>query len=462
MVADIRDESDHENPTRIVLVPRSNRIDIDALMTHLFATTDLERSYRVNINIIGIDGKPQVKGLLSLLKEWLSFRKTTVQRRLQFRLEKLLARLHILEGLLIAFLNLDEIIAIIRREDQPKPLLMKRFKLSELQADAILDTKLRHLAKLEEQKIAAEQAELAEECDSLKKILGSAARLKTLIGKEITADAEKYGDERRSPIVERAEARAMREADLMPTEPITIILSKKGWIRSAKGHDIDGASLNYRSGDGFFIQVNARSNQLVAFIDSTGRSYSIPSHSLPSARSLGEPLTGRFKPVAGAEFVAMLAGDPDTNYLLASDAGYGFVVKLEELYSKNKAGKTLLKLAKGARVLPPQMIDDYTEQSIAAITTTGRLLIFALNELPILTKGKGNKIINVPTASVATRDEYVVGVVVFGSKQKLKLISGKRHLTLKPADIDRYRAARGRRGNKLPRGLQKVDGLQVE
>ncbi|HCL76553.1 MAG TPA: DNA topoisomerase IV subunit A, partial [Pseudomonas sp.] len=393
MVADLRDESDHENPTRIVIIPRSNRVNADELMQHLFATTDLESSYRVNTNVIGLDGKPQVKNLRVLLSEWLTYRIGTVRRRLQFRLDKVEKRLHLLEGLLVAFLNLDEVIHIIRTEDQPKPVLMARFELSELQADYILDTRLRQLARLEEMKIRGEQDELAKEREKLLALLGSDAKLKKLVRKELLEDAETYGDDRRSPIVARAEARALTENELLPSEPVTVVISEKGWARCAKGHDIDATGLSYKAGDGFKAAAPGRSNQYAVFIDSTGRSYSLAAHSLPSARGQGEPLTGRLTPPPGASFECVLLPEDDALYVIASDAGYGFVVKGEDLQAKNKAGKALLSLPAGARVIAPRSLDSRDEDWLAAVTTEGRLLVFPVRDLPQLGKGKGNKII---------------------------------------------------------------------
>jgi len=459
MVEDLRDESDHENPTRLVIVPRSSRVDLDQLMAHLFATTDLERSYRVNMNVIGLDGRPQVKDLRSLLKEWLAFRTETVRRRLAHRLGKVEQRLHLLDGLLVAFLNIDEVIRIIRSEDEPKPVLMQRFELSAVQADYILDTKLRQLARLEEMKIRAEQEELAAEREQLEKTLGSEARLKTLVKKELRRDAEEYGDQRRSPIVEREAAQALDETALISAEPITIVLSEKGWVRAAKGHEVDARALNYKAGDGFRAAAAGRSNQLAVFLDSTGRSYSIPAHTLPSARGQGEPLTGRVNPPDGAQFVDVLSGRPDDRYLLASDAGYGFVTRLENMFAKNKSGKALLRLPRGARVLPPCPVTDVATDRIAAVTTEGRLLVIPLRELPEMAKGKGNKIIGIPAARVQDREEYVVGIAVVPQGQSLTILSGKRHLTLKPRDLEHYFGERGRRGAKLPRGFQRVDGL---
>ena len=461
MVGDLRDESDHENPTRLVIVPRSNRVDMDAVMAHLFATTDLERNYRINMNVIGIDGKPGVKSIDKILSEWLSFRMVTVRRRLQHRLDWVERRLHLLDGLLIAFLNLDEVIHIIRTEDHPKKKLIERFDLTEDQANYILDTRLRQLARLEEMKIRGEQNDLSKERDDLRKTLDSARRLKTMIKKELLAVVEEYGDDRRSPIVVREEAQAFSEADLLTSDPITVVLSAKGWIRAAKGHDIDASTLNYKSGDSYKFAARGKSNQQVILFDSFGRSYSLPAHTLPSARGQGEPVTGRLNPPSGASFEGVLIGDPKKSILLASDAGYGFVAKLEDMQSKNKAGKAALTLPKGAKVLPPLVIDSDDIKWLASLTNEGRLLVFPISELPELTKGKGNKIINIPAARVQSREEYVVAVRVLSEKDSLKILSGKRHLGLKFKDLEHYIGERGRRGNKLPRGFQKVDGIEV-
>lgn len=462
MVADLRDESDHENPTRIVIIPRSNRVNADELMQHLFATTELESSYRVNTNVIGLDGRPQVKNLRVLLSEWLTYRIGTVRRRLQFRLDKVEKRLHLLEGLLVAFLNLDEVIHIIRTEDQPKPVLMARFGLSELQADYILDTRLRQLARLEEMKIRGEQDELAKEREKLLALLGSDAKLKKLVRKELIADAETYGDDRRSPIVARAEARALSENELLPSEPVTVVISEKGWARCAKGHDVDATGLSYKAGDGFKAAAPGRSNQYAVFIDSTGRSYSLAAHSLPSARGQGEPLTGRLTPPPGASFECVLLPDDDALYVIASDAGYGFVVKGEDLQAKNKAGKALLSLPSGARVVAPRPLASRDEDWLAAVTTEGRLLVFPVRDLPQLGKGKGNKIIGIPGERVASREEYLIDLAVLPAGATLVLQAGKRTLSLRAEDLEHYKGERGRRGNKLPRGFQRVDGLAVE
>ena len=462
MVADLRDESDHENPCRMVIIPRSNRIDVEGLMQHLFATTDLESSYRVNTNVIGLDGRPQVKDLRTLLTEWLQYRIGTVRRRLQFRLDKVEKRLHLLEGLLIAFLNLDEVIHIIRTEEHPKAVLMERFTLTDIQADYILDTRLRQLARLEEMKIRSEQSELEKERDRLVALLGSEAKLKKLVRKELLEDAEKYGDDRRSPIVERAEAKALSETDLMPNEPVTVVISEKGWARCAKGHDVDPQALSYKAGDTFKAAAPGRSNQFAVFIDSTGRSYSLAAHSLPSARGQGEPLTGRLTPPPGASFECVLLPQDDSLYVIASDAGYGFVVKGDDLQAKNKAGKALISLPKGARVIAPRPLNDVSEDLLAAVTTEGRLLVFPVRDLPQLGKGKGNKIVGIPGERVANREEYVMDLAVLPAGSTLVLQAGKRNLSLKAEDLEHYKGERGRRGNKLPRGFQRVERLIVE
>ncbi len=462
MVDDLRDESDHENPTRIVVVPRSNRIDCDQLMSHLFASTDLEKNFRVNLNMIGLDSRPQVKGLVQILKEWIEFRRTTVRRRLQHRLDKVLARLHILEGLLVAYLNLDEVIEIIRTEDDPKAVLMERFGITEIQADAILDTKLRHLAKLEEMKIRGEQDELEKEREKLEKLLGSERRLNTLIKKEIQADAEKYGDDRRSPLVERAEAKAMTERDLVPSEPITVVLSEKGWIRHAKGHEVDAEGLNYKSGDKFLASAKGKSNQQAVFLGSDGRSYSLESHSLPSARSQGEPITGRLNISAGTSIRQVVMGEDEQLWLVGSDAGYGFVCKGSDLLSKNKSGKALVNLPQSSEVMAPSPIADLESNQILAITNQGRMLLFPIKDLPQLSKGKGNKIINIPSAKAKEREEFVSHLMAIPENATLTIYAGKRKLGLKPTDLENFRGERGRRGGLLPRGLQRVTRIDIE
>ncbi len=461
-IVDLRDESDHENPTRLILVPRSNRIDVEEVMNHLFATTDLEKSYRVNLNMIGLDGRPQVKGLLTILNEWLRYRTDTVTRRLQYRLDKVLARLHILDGLLAAYLNIDEVINIIRTEDKPKVVLMKRFDLSDKQAEAILEIKLRQLAKLEEIKIRGEQDELNAEREMLEKTLASKTRLKTLIKKEIEADAKKYGDNRRSPLVERREAQALKATTQVPADPVTVILSEKGWIRAGKGHEIDPQTLSYKAGDHFLVAAQGKSNQYATFLDSTGRSYALLAHGLPSARGQGDPLTSRLTPPSGARFRGMLMEEPEQQIVLATDAGYGFIAKLSDLFTKNKSGKTVLKVPKGSEVLPPLTLGNLKTDYLASVTNTGRLLIFPLNVLPELARGKGNKIINIPAAKVAAREEYVVAMAILPDKGELNFKSGRRKLQVKFKDLKHYFGERGRRGLKLPRGFQKVDSMEAQ
>ncbi|WP_369038469.1 DNA topoisomerase IV subunit A [Stenotrophomonas maltophilia] len=457
---DIRDESDHANPVRVVLVPRSNRVDADQLMGHLFATTDMERSYRVNLNVIGLDGRPQVKNLKMLLSEWLAFRSSTVTRRLQHRLQKVERRLHVLEGLLVAFLNLDEVIHIIRTEDEPKAALIARFGLSEEQAEYILETKLKQLARLEEMKIRGEQDELAKEREKILGILDSKAKLKKLIRDELQADAKKFGDARRSPLVQRQAAQAIDETELVPSEPMTVVLSEKGWIRAAKGHDIDASTLSYREGDALQGSVRARSTQQVAFLDSEGRAYSTPVHTLPSARGNGEPLTGRFSPAAGTRFVTLASAEPDTRFVLASSHGYGFVTRFENLIGRNKAGKAMLNLSSGSSVLTPSVVANVASDRIVAVTSSGNLLAIAANDLPELDKGKGNKIIEIPKAKLAT--ERVVAIVAISPGQTLQVRSGQRTMGLKFNELDAYLGARATRGHLLPRGWQKVEGLSVE
>ncbi len=460
-VEDLRDESDHENPTRLVIVPRSNRVDHERLMLHLFATTDLERSYRVNMNVIGLNGRPKRMSLNELLGEWLKFRQQTVRRRLETRLEKVHERLHLLDGLLIAFLNLDEVIAIIRHEDRPKPILMEHFGLSDAQAEAILELKLRHLAKLEEMRIRGEQEELTKERIGLEKTLASKARLRRLVRDELLADAERYGDDRRSPIVAVPSAQALDATQLAPAEAVTIVLSERGWVRAAKGHEVDGPALSYKSGDNFQDMAHGRSNQTAVFLDSTGRAYSLSAHTLPSARGQGEPLSGRFNPPDGANFRGVMFGDSQQQYLLATDAGYGFVATVSDLYSKNKAGKSVLSIPGDALVMEPCRVSDYASDQITAVSSAGHLLVLNLNELPMLAKGKGVKILQIPPARVKNRDEYMCCVAIVPHGQSLTVHAGKRHVTLKPSDLAEYCLGRGRRGRKLPRGLQRVDRLVV-
>lgn len=462
MVEDIRDEADYENPVRIVLVPRSNRVDTDALMAHLFATTDLEKSYRVNMNMIGLDHKPAVKGLLQVLTEWLIFRRTTVTRRLQHRLDKVLARLHILDGLMIAFLNIDEVIEIIRTEDEPKQVLMARFNLSDEQAEAILNLRLRHLAKLEEHQLQAEKDKLEEERSNLELILGSERRLNTLIKKEIQEDAKKYASPRMSQLVEREEAKAISESEMTPAEPVTVILSEMGWVRCAKGHDIDPEGLSYKAGDKYLAHACGKSNQPVIFIDSTGRSYALDPLSLPSARSQGEPLTGKLTLPAGATIEQVIMEPEKQELLMASDAGYGFICKFEDLIARNKAGKALISLPENAKVLKPETLSE-SASLLVSLTSAGRMLIFPVRDLPALSKGKGNKIISIPAANAKARSELLVKLFLISEQASLEFHSGKRKITLKPEDLQKFRAERGRKGSQLPRGLHSnVDIVVVE
>ena len=460
MIIDLRDESDEESPTRLVLVPKSNRVDKEAVMNHLFATTDLQKNYRVNMNLIGLNGKPQTRDIKLVLKEWLSFRTQTVTRRLQYRLDWVLDRLHILEGLLVVFINIDEVISIIRNEDEPKKVLQKKFKLSVIQVDAILEIRLRQLAKLEEIKIKEEQGSLDSERKDLEKLLGSKTRLKTLIKKELKADAEVYGDERNSPIVYREEATAFDETELISSDPVTVILSERGWVRAAKGHDIEPESLNYREGDTFFASAKGRNNQNAVFLDSKGKAYTLPCHSLPSARSQGEPLSGRLNAESGETFAGVISGPVESQVVLASSAGFGFVANLGDLQTKNKSGKAALRVQEGAQVLIPRAVEN-EQDLLAAITNQGRMLVFPLTELPKLARGKGNKIIGIPKASFESGEDFLQEVAVLGEGRELRLLSGKRHFTIKSKDLENFVGNRGRRGNFLPKGFRKVDGIEV-
>ena len=462
MIEDLRDESDHENPTRLVVTPRSNRVDVDSVMQHLFATTDLERTYRVNMNMIGLNGRPGVKPLLTILKEWLSFRVETVRRRLQWRLDKVEKRLHILEGLMIAYLNIDEVIAIIRSNDEPKPVLMSRFKISDEQAEAILELKLRHLAQLEEMKIRGEQEALEKEREKLQAILGSERRMKTLVKKELQEDIDTYCDDRRSPIVQRDAAQAISEADLIPSEPITVVLSERGWVRAGKGFEVDPMALNYKAGDNYQSSARGRTNRNAMFLDSTGRIYCVPAHGFPSARGLGEPLSGRLKPPDGARFISVIMGDDNDRYLFSTSAGYGFVARLGDLVSRNKAGKAVISVAQGAMVLPARAVASLTEDRVCAISNTGSLLAFPVGELPEMAKGKGNKIYNVPSARFKSAEESMIALAVLSPNNKLRITSGKRHTTIKYKELEDYLGTRGQRGRKLPRGFQSVQAIEVE
>ena len=462
MVVDLRDESDHENPTRLVIVPKSNRVDIDSVMTHLFATTDLEKSYRVNMNVIGLDGLPQVKPLKDFLSEWLRFRINVVRRRLQFRLDKVINRLHILEGLLIAYLNIDEVIDIIRTEEKPKVELMARFGLSDTQAESILELKLRHLAKLEEMRIKGEQDELEKERKHLEGLLSSDRKLKKLITDEIQEAVDLFGDDRRTPMVARKESQAFSEEDLMSNDPITVVISKQGWIRAAKGHDIDVHGLSYKSGDEFLISTKGRSNQTLVLLASNGRTYSIKAHSLPSARGQGEPITGRISLEKDATIVSAVLDNEDAHYLIASDAGYGFVAQLKDLYAKNKAGKATLSLPKGAKVMTPMFVQSPEQGRVIAISNEGRMLAFDVASLPKMAKGKGNKMISIPTARAADREELMVSMACIQPDDLLTAYAGKRFISFVEKDLEEYLGERGRRGLKLPRGFQRIDSLEVK
>jgi topoisomerase IV subunit A len=459
MVEDVRDESDHENATRLVIVPRSNRVDLVELMNHLFATTDLERGYRVNLNIIGLDGRPRVMGLKAILTDWLDFRITTVTRRLQHRLDKVLKRLHILEGLMIAYLNLDEVIRIIRREDEPKPVLMKRFKLSDEQAEEILNTRLRHLAKLEEMKIREEQKELQAEAEDLQGTLASKTRLKKLVAKEIEADVQKHGDARRTKIVEREAAQAIDETSLIPNEPVTVVLSTGGFVRQAKGHEIDPRSLSYKGGDAFQGIARGRSLQPAIFVDSTGRTYSLPAHSLPSARGNGEPLSGRLNPPDGAKFAGVILGDPEDLWLLASDAGYGFTVRLKELMTDRRAGKTVLNVPDNSHVLPPAFVPS-PESWVFVVSSEGKMLAFKVSDVPEMPKGKGNKLYDIPAKKAASREEVLTGVAVVPPNGTLVLWSGEKQKTLTWAELKEFKGQRAQRGSVLPRGWREIDRVE--
>jgi topoisomerase-4 subunit A len=456
MIDDIRDESDHENATRLVIIPRSNRVDLVEVMNHLFATTDLERGYRVNLNIIGLDGRPKVMGLRDVLSGWLEFRITTVTRRLQHRLDKVRKRLHILEGLMIAYLNLDEVIRIIRREDEPKPVLMKRFKLSDEQAEEILNTRLRHLAKLEEMKIREEQKELKAEAENLEATLASKSRLKKLVAKEIEADAEKHGDARRTKIVEREAAVAIDETSLIAKEPVTVVLSTGGFVRQAKGHEIDPRSLSYKGGDAFQSVARGQSLQQAIFVDSTGRTYSLPAHSLPSARGNGEPLSGRLNPPDGAKFAGVIMGEAEDLYLLASDAGYGFTVRLKELITDRRAGKTVLNVPDNSHVLPPAFVPT-PDSLVLVINSEGKMLAFKVADVPEMPKGKGNKLFDIPTKKAASREEVLTAVAVVPPSGTLVLWSGEKQKTFSWSELKEFKGERAQRGAVLPRGWRQID-----
>jgi topoisomerase-4 subunit A len=461
MLEDVRDESDHENPVRLVLVPRSNRVDLTEVMNHLFATTDLERNYRVNLNIIGLDGRPRVLGLKAILSDWLTFRIATVRRRLEHRLEKVSRRLHILEGLLAVYLNLDEVIRIIRREDEPKPVLMKRFALSEEQAEEILNTRLRHLARLEEMKIREEQKTLAAERSEIEALLASEARLKRLVAAEIRADADKHGDERRTRIIEREAAQAIDETALIANEPVSVVLSSGGWVRAAKGHDIDPRSLSYKSGDAYQALARGRSLQQAVFLDSTGRTYCLPAHSLPSARGQGEPLSGRLNPPDGAKFVGVMLGEPEDLWLIASDAGYGFVTRLQDLITDRRAGKTVLNVPQNALALPPARVPG-EDALVAVLSSEGKLLVFPVSEVPQMPRGKGNKLYDIPGKKAAAREEFVAALAVVAPRGSLEVWTAEKKRVLDWADLKAYRGERAHRGTMLPRGWPRTGIERLE
>ena len=461
MVEDLRDESDHENPTRLVIVPRSNRVDVERLMSHLFATTDLERTYRVNMTVVGLDNCPRQADLKAILAEWLRFRVGTVRRRVEHRLDRVNDRLHVLDGLLVAFLDIDEVIAIIREEERPRQALMSRFGLTDVQAEAILNLRLRNLARLEEVKIRAEQSELAGESSRLEGILESDRGVPMLVREELLEDVERYGDERRSPLVEREAAQALGEADLTPAEPVTVVLSERGWVRAAKGHEIEPEALGYRSGDVYRAMARGRSNQLAVFLDSTGRVYCIPAHTLASARGQGEPLAGRINPPDGATFQGVMIGPADRLYVIATDAGYGFVVRLEDLWSRNRAGKACVSLTPGAKLLVPRPVHNPDGAQLAAVSSAGKLLVHPLAELPQLARGKGVKIMQIPKAKAQVREDFVVDIEVVPSRASLTVHAGKRYIKLKPSDLAHYALGRGRTGRILPRGFQRADRLEI-
>lgn len=451
-VTDIHDESDHQNACRIVLELRSNRVDIEPMMSHLFASTDLESNYRVNLNMIGTNGKPQVKSLLTILTEWLSVRRDTVTRRLQYRLDKIEQRLHILAGLLIAYLHIDEVIRIIREEDDPKAELMTRYDLTESQANAILDIRLRQLARLEEIELKREQSDLEAEKAQIEAYLNNPDKLTGLMIEELTADMKEHGDKRQSPIVERTEATALKETDLAPSEPVTVIVSKSGWIRSAKGHDVDAANMNYRSGDAYLAHAQGKSNEKVYLMDNTGRSYRLDAHTLPSARGQGEPLTSLLKPTGGASFVNVLMGQDDSKLIMASSQGYGFINTFADLDTNQKAGKNVINFDDAFSLITHQIAEQDT--LVGVVSSAGHLLVYPLTELPMMKKGKGNKLIDLKDG------DSVVAITTFSEGDSLALDSGKRTLTLKPMDIANFMGTRGRRGALLPKGFQKVSGVQ--
>ncbi|ENU56541.1 DNA topoisomerase IV subunit A [Acinetobacter sp. RIT698] len=454
LVSDLRDESDHKNPTRLVIVLRSNRIDADAVMSHLFATTDLESSYRVNMNMIGADGRPQVKSIRRILLEWIEIRKSTVTRRLQYHLNKIEKRLHILGGLIIAYLNIDEVIKIIREEDQPKPVLMMRFNIDEVQAEAILELKLRHLAKLEEMEMRREQEELEARAAVIREQLANPESLKSLIIEELKDDAKKFGDDRRSPVVQREESQAISEQDLMPAEAVTVILSEAGWARAAKGHDIDVEKLNFRAGDQYLSSAQGKSNQKVYILDETGRSYALAINSLPSARGLGEPLSSKLSPANGVGFMQVLIEDEEKEIVAVSSKGYGFKSQAKQLDTNAKAGKTFLTVAENATAMPIEVVENHTH--LAILSSAGRLLLIELSDLPTLNKGKGNKLIQLET------NESVQFMLTLNLDEVIQVLAGQQQLKLKGEDLQKYIGKRASKGQLLPRGYQKANKLLIQ
>ncbi|MGB9440067.1 MAG: DNA topoisomerase IV subunit A [Desulfobacterales bacterium] len=461
MIADIRDLSDQDEPTRLMIMPRSNRVDKDALISHLFATTDLEKSIKVNMTVIGLNRKPQTLGLLEILKQWLKFRRQTVIRRLEFRLNKIKERLHILNGLLVAYFNLDEVIRIIRENDEPKPILIQKFSLSDIQAEAVLQIRLRQLAKLEEIKIKTEKQDLEKERDWIEKTLASNQRLKTLLKSELKEDAQKYGDERRTLIIERREAHAIKEVELTAVEPVTVVLSAGGWVRAARGHEVDPIGLTYKAGDEFLSAARGKTIHPAIFFDTRGRSYSLPAHTLASARGQGEPLTGKLTPSNGARFLAVVMGLPDQKVLLASDAGYGFITDIANMVTKNTKGKAMLTVPRDCEPLPPVYVNNYETDYLAAITTEGRMLVIPVKALPELPKGKGNKVIQIPPARLKKRDEYLKLLEVIPQGATMKIHAGKQSVRFTPGNISDFIGERGRRGKKLPRGYRNADRIEI-
>ena len=448
MVVDLADEGDHEDPIRLVITLKSNRVNAEDVMNHLYASTDLQKNYRVNMNLISLKGGPKVFSLVDLLKEWVIFRKDTVKRKLEHRLDQVNDRLHILEGLLTIFVDLDKVIKIIRNSDEPKKELIKAFKLSEIQANAILEIRLRQLAKLEQLKIENERNELVDERDDIEKILKSKSRLKTLIKNELNEIKELFGEERKSPIINSTNAKIFSEEETIVTEPITVVLSKAGWVRSAKGHEIDPNTLSYRGDDSLQDFARGRSNQLAVFLDSNGKAYSIQSHSLPSARGMGEPITGRLNADSGVQFISSVIGVEGNKFLIMNTAGYGYISEYQNMISNKKTGRAFMKLPDNAKMLKAIPVKD-NHTHIAAVSNIGKLLIFNIEELPILGKGKGNKIINIPKDKLAAGEEFMAHAQLLADDSSLKIEVGKRSVTLKPKDWSEYVLSRAKRGKKV-------------